>query len=277
MNIRRNSPWSFVAVSLCLCVGSVHAQGTPAAKPAPSPSVVAKPAAETPKTAAPMEKSPADAKLDKAGAAKPAAPPPAAAAAALGKNVEWTVDPAHSQIGFVAKHLGFTKVNGQFKKYTATAHGDPKTAKLAMLEATAEASSIDTGIEKRDKHLKGEEFFNADKFPQLKLVAKSFKWNGNKFTANAELTIRDVTKPVTFKGELLGVHKVNFGQGEQMRAGYEGTATINRKDFGLTWSMVTEGIAVVADPVQIEIAAELSYTPPPSAAGAPSSAPTASK
>jgi polyisoprenoid-binding protein YceI len=238
--------------------------------------------AETPKAAAAsgQEKSPADAKLDKAGAAKPAAPPPAAAAAALtnGKNVEWTVDPTHSQIGFVAKHLGFTKVNGQFKKFTASAHGDPKTAKLTALEATADTGSIDTGNEKRDKHLKGEDFFNADKFPQLKLVAKSFKWNGNKFTATVDLTIRDVTKPVTFKGELLGVHKVNFGQGEQLRAGYEGSATINRKDFGLTWSMVTEGIAVVADPVQIELAAELSYVPPPSAAStsAPTT-PTASK
>jgi polyisoprenoid-binding protein YceI len=189
--------------------------------------------------------------------------------------VEWTLDASHSSIGFVARHLGFSKASGQFKKFAAVVKADPKTAKLSSLEATAETASIDTGIEKRDAHLRSDDFLNAEKFPQLKLVTKSIKWNGNKFTAQVDLTIRDVTKTVPFKGELLGVHQVNFGQGPQMRAGYEASATINRKDFGLKWSMVTEGLSVVADPVQIELAAELSYTPPATTAAAATPAPAA--
>jgi polyisoprenoid-binding protein YceI len=234
----RKSPW--FALSLLLCTGPVQAQSQPAASP--------KPAAAAPKpNAAPAQ--PATAASAPAGAAEKQPTPTKdkpAPAANSDKNVEWALDASHSQIGFVARHLGFSKTNGHFNKYDAVVRADPKSAKLASLEATVDAASIDTGIDKRDKHLRSEDFLNTDKFPQLKLTSKSFKWNGNKFTAVVDLTIRDVTKPVTFKGELLGVHKVNFGQGEQLRAGYEASATINRKDFGLTWNMVTEGLSVVA-------------------------------
>jgi polyisoprenoid-binding protein YceI len=184
-----------------------------------------------------------------------------ATASANDKSVDWNLDPAHSHIGFTARHLGFSKASGQFKKFTAVVKADPKTAKLSSLEATAETASIDTGIEKRDTHLRSDDFLNSEKYPHMKLVTRSIKWNGNKFTANVDLTIRDVTKSVPFKGELLGVHNVNFGQGEHLRAGYEATATINRKDFGLKWNQVTEGLSVVADPVEIDLAAEISYTP----------------
>jgi polyisoprenoid-binding protein YceI len=164
--------------------------------------------------------------------------------------------------------LGFSKVSGEFKKFAATVHADPKTAKITSLEATAETSSIDTGIEKRDTHLKSDDFFAAQKYPQLKLTLKKINWSGNKFTATADLTIRDVTKPVTFKGELVGTHQVNFGQGPQQRAGYIATATINRKDFGLKWNMITEGVAVVADNVDLDLAIEMSYVAPAQAAAA---------
>jgi polyisoprenoid-binding protein YceI len=209
-----------------------------------------------------------------APATKPApATPPAAPGS--DKSVEWTVDPVHSHIGFSTKHLGFSKVSGEFKKFAATVHADPKTAKITSLEATAETSSIDTGIEKRDTHLKSDDFFAAEKYPQLKLALKKINWSGNKFTANAELTIRNVTKPVTFKGELVGTHQVNFGQGPQQRAGYVATATINRKAFGLKWNMVTEGVAVVADNVDLDLAIEMSYVAPAQAAAARPTAPAA--
>jgi polyisoprenoid-binding protein YceI len=188
--------------------------------------------------------------------------------------VEWQLDAAHSNVGFTARHI-VSKATGQFKKFSAVIKADPKTAKLSSLEATVETASIDTGIEKRDAHLKGDDFFNSEKYPQLKLSAKSFKWNGNKFTATTDLTIRDVTKPVTFKGELIGVHAANFGQGAHQRAGYEATATVNRKDFGLKWAMVTEGLAVVGDNVDININVELMYTPPAATTAAAPAAPTA--
>lgn len=256
---------SWIALSALLWAPPLHAQTAPAAPAAPT----AKPA-----PAAPTAKPAAPAGAPTGSAAAPAAPmakPAAAAATSTGadKSVEWTYDPAHSHIGFIARHLGFSKVEGQFKKSAATIKADPKTAKITALEATAEAASIDTGIEKRDTHLKAEDFFAADKYPQLKLVLKSIKFTGNKFTANADLTIRDVTKTVPFKGELLGVHPANFGQGQHLRAGYEATATINRKDFGLSWSMVTEGIAVVADNIQLDLGIEMSYTPPAPTAATP--------
>jgi polyisoprenoid-binding protein YceI len=208
-------------------------------------------------------------------AAKPTAPPsavatsptsPAAAAAAPKPadkgSVDWVLDAGHSQIGFTARHLGFSKASGMFKKFTASIKADPKTAKISTLEATAETASIDTGIEKRDAHLRSDDFLNAEKFPQLKLVTKSIKWNGNKFTAKSDLTIRDITKEVSFSGELLGVHLVNFGQGPQLRAAYEATTTISRKEFGLKWNTITEGLSVVADPVKIDLAIEMSYNAP---------------
>jgi len=265
---------SWIVMTSLLWAAQLQAQPapTPATKPAAAPTApAAAPAAPAAPAAAPSA----------APAAKPAAPAAPTArsatpAASTDKSVEWSVDPAHSRIGFTARHI-VSKVGGQFKKFSGVVRADPKTGKIVSLEATADTASIDTGIEKRDAHLRGDDFFNAEKYPQLKLVAKSLKWSGNKFTASAELTIRDVTKTVPFKGELLGIHTANFGQGEHLRAGYEATAKINRKDFGLKWSMVTEGIAVVGDEVELNLAAELMYTPPSAAAAAaPAAAPAPS-
>ncbi|HKP60542.1 MAG TPA: YceI family protein, partial [Polyangiales bacterium] len=205
----------------------------------------------------------------KAPTSAQAAPPTAAPAAkpatpAKPGPVEWTLDAGHSRVAFVARHLGFSKVEGQFKKFTATVTADSKTGKISALEATADVASVDTGIEKRDTHLKSDDFFNAAQFPQLKLVLKSITWQGNKFTAKADLTMRDITKPVTLKGELLGVHTVNFGQGPTMRAGYEATTKVSRKDFGLKYAAVTEGLAIVGDEIELKLAAEIGYTPPAS-------------
>ena len=258
----KKSPW--IALSALLWTAGLQAQATPAAP-------AAKPA---PPAAAPSAKPATPAAPAAPAAAKPAAAAVTPAANPNDKSVEWTLDASHSSIGFVARHLGFSKASGQFKKFAGVVKADPKTAKLSSLEATAETASIDTGIEKRDAHLRSDDFLNAEKFPQLKLVTKSIKWNGNKFTAQADLTIRDVTKTVPFKGELLGVHNVNFGQGLTMRAGYEATATISRKEFGLKWNMVTEGLSVVADPIQIELAAEIGYTPPAATTAAATPAPT---
>lgn len=141
---------------------------------------------------------------------------------------------------------------------------DSKTGKITALEATADTSSVDTGIEKRDTHLKSDDFFNAAQFPQLKLLVKTITWAGNKFTAKADLTIRDITKPVTLKGEFLGTHVVNFGQGPTQRAGYEATTKISRKDFGLKYAAVTEGLAIVGDEIELQLQAEIGYTPTPS-------------
>jgi polyisoprenoid-binding protein YceI len=176
--------------------------------------------------------------------------------------VDWQLDPAHSHVGFYARHLGFSKVEGQFHKYAAQLiKADAKTGKITALEATAETASVDSDNEKRDADLRSDHFFNAEKFPQLKFKLKSVKWNGNEFTAKVDLTMRDVTKEVVFTGELLGIHEVDFGRGKHLRAAYEATAKVNRKDFGLNFNGVAEGLSIVADEVQINLSLEMSYKP----------------
>ena len=179
------------------------------------------------------------------------------ATAARAQPVAWTMDPGHSHIGFSARHLGFAKVRGEFQKASAKITADAKTGKITALEAEADTKSVDTGIQKRDDHLRSDDFFNAEKFPKLKMVLKNIKWSGKKFTATVALTIRDVTKDVKFQGELLGVQTVNFGDGPHQRAGYEAHATIDRKDFGLNFSGVAEGIAIVGDEVELELEIEM--------------------
>jgi polyisoprenoid-binding protein YceI len=172
-------------------------------------------------------------------------------------DVDWTLDPAHSTVGFTVRHLGITNVHGGFHEFAATVKADVSTGKVSTVEATAKSASVDTGIAQRDNHLRGDDFFNAEKFPTLKVKTKSIEWSGNKCSGMAELTIRDVTKQVPYTCELIGVQKVDFGDGLQQRAGYELTTKINRKDFGLKFSGVSEGVALVGDDVKIEIAAEI--------------------
>lgn len=195
------------------------------------------------------------------------------AATASAQEVPWQVDPNHSDIVFVARHLGFAKVRGEFKKYTATAKADAKTGKLVALEAEADAKSIDTGNEKRDTHLRSDDFFGAEKYPTLKLKLKSIQWKGKAFTATVALTIRDVTKDVKFTGTLEGPQTINFGQGPHQRAAYHATAEINRKEFNLNFSGVAEGVALVSDKVSIEFDAELSAAPAVAEQAKPAAAP----
>jgi polyisoprenoid-binding protein YceI len=174
------------------------------------------------------------------------------------KATQWNLDKAHTEIGFSVRHLGISNVKGKFRDFDATIEADEKTGKLTALMATAQAETIDTGNPKRDGHLRSDDFFNATKHPVLALKAKSFQWKGKKFTAMVDVTIRGVTKTVKFEGALIGTQKVNFGDGDQIRAGYEAHATINRQDFGLKFNALAEGVSVVADNVEIEIQVEMS-------------------
>jgi polyisoprenoid-binding protein YceI len=189
-------------------------------------------------------------------------------AAAHAQPVAWKLDPNHSEIGFTARHLGFSKVHGQFRTFSATIEADAKTGKITKLEAEADAKSVDTGVAKRDDDLRSDHFFNAEQYPKLKLVLKSIKWKGNAFTAVVALTIRDVTKDVKFEGNLLGAKAINFGQGSHMRAAYEAHAKINRQDFNLKFNGLAEGVSIVADDVDLDLTVEMSAPMPATAAAA---------
>lgn len=162
-------------------------------------------------------------------------------------NTNWTIDSAHSEIAFKVKHMMISTVTGHFEDFTATAQTDGDNFENARLQFTAKTASINTKNKDRDAHLKSDDFFNAEKFPEMTFVSKSF--NGDKLVG--DLTIRDITKEITLDAELQGVAVDPYGQ---TKAGFEIKGEINRKDFNLTWSAVTEaGSIVVSDKVKLEV------------------------
>ncbi len=179
---------------------------------------------------------------------------------AFAQNVDWQLDPTHTTVGFTARHLGFAKVNGNFKKFDAKVKADAKTGKISAIDATVDANSVDTDNEKRDAHLKSDDFFAADKHPKMTLVLKSITWKDSKFDGVITLTIRGNTKDVAITGEQLGVQKIDFGGGPQNRTAIEATAKISRKDFGLKFGGVAEGVSIVGDEVTLNF--EISISTP---------------
>jgi polyisoprenoid-binding protein YceI len=162
----------------------------------------------------------------------------------------WKIDPAHSEIQFKVRHLMVTNVTGYFKKFdlvVETETDDFNTAK--KIEFTADLDSIETNNEQRDTHLKSDDFFNAEKFKQLKFAGKEYKSGADEATLTGDLTIRDITKPIKLNVEYGGSVVDPYGQS---KAGFTISGKISRKEFGLVWSAVTEaGHVVVSDDIRI--------------------------
>ena len=169
----------------------------------------------------------------------------------------WQLDAAHSLIGFSVRHLGISNVSGKFSDYTGTVQADDQSGKITEVVGTVKATSINTDNEKRDNHLRSADFFDVEKFPEITTRTHSITWDGNKFTAICDLTMKGVTKSVRATGEMTGVETLKYGPTLQRRAGYTLSAKINRFDFGLNWSKTTEAIAIVGDTVTINIDAEI--------------------
>ncbi len=159
----------------------------------------------------------------------------------------WSIDNAHSDIAFKVKHMMISTVTGHFEDFEASAKTEGDDFKNAMISFNAKTDSINTKNKDRDAHLKSDDFFNSEKFPEMKFVSKSF--DGENLVG--DLTIRDVTKEVTLDAEFNGIAVDPYGQ---TKAGFEITGQLNRKDFDLTWSAVTEaGSIVVSDKVKLAI------------------------
>jgi polyisoprenoid-binding protein YceI len=163
----------------------------------------------------------------------------------------WTLDKAHSEIKFKAKHLMITTVTGQFTEYDATVGLDGDDFAAAAISFTAKTASVNTGMSQRDDHLRSDDFFNSEAFPDLTFTANGMTKTGdNTFTVTGDMTIRDVTKPVTLSVELSGVVRDPWGQ---TKAGFTFTGTLNRKDFGLKFHVVNEaGDLLVSDEIKLE-------------------------
>lgn len=169
----------------------------------------------------------------------------------------WEIDPAHSRIGFKVRHLMVSTVSGEFRKYRATLDIDDRAIEKSSVSVTIDTASIDTGIAKRDDHLRSADFFDVAKYPDMTFVGRRITRSGSgPILLTGDLTIRGITRPVTLTvTELTQPVKDPWG-GE--RRGASATAEINRKDFGLTWNRALEtGGVVVGDQVRIEIDLEL--------------------
>ncbi|MBJ7881840.1 YceI family protein [Gelidibacter salicanalis] len=157
----------------------------------------------------------------------------------------WKLDPTHSEIEFKVKHMMISTVTGSFSDFDATVEAADDTFKDAQFTFNAKIDSISTKNNDRDTHLKSDDFFNAEKYPKLTFKSKSF--DGEKLVG--DLTIRDTTKEVTLDVDFNGIAVDPYGQ---TKSGFEATGTINRKDFNLNWSAVTEaGNIVVSDKVKL--------------------------
>jgi polyisoprenoid-binding protein YceI len=171
-------------------------------------------------------------------------------------SVQWKADPAHSEIQFKVKHLMITTVTGYFKQFSLDVEtGSDDFTTATKIDFTADINSIDTNNAQRDAHLKSADFFDGDSHPQLRFTGKKYEANGEHALLHGELTIRDVTRPLTVQVEHGGIVVDPYGQ---TKAGFTITGKISRKEFGLTWNAVTEaGSVVVSDEIKIHAEIQL--------------------
>jgi polyisoprenoid-binding protein YceI len=170
-------------------------------------------------------------------------------------QTKWTIDNSHSNVKFTVTHLVISEVDGSFKTFNGSLTSDKPDFTDAKIEFTVDVNSINTDNDARDKHLKGDDFFNAEKFPQMKFTSLLFKKiSDKKYELTGNLTLRDVTKKVKFDVVFGGTVKDPWGN---IKAGFKATTTINRLEYGLKWNSLTEaGGAVVGPDVEIKINAE---------------------
>jgi polyisoprenoid-binding protein YceI len=160
----------------------------------------------------------------------------------------FNIDPSHSRVGFSARHAMVTKVRGSFNDFTGAATVADGVASI-NIEITV--ASIDTRSPDRDGHLQSADFFDAANFPKITFASTSVKDSGSEnLSVDGNLTIKDVTKPITIEFEYSGTATDPFGNA---RFGFEGAAEINRKEFGLTWNAALEtGGILVSENIKLE-------------------------
>ncbi len=166
----------------------------------------------------------------------------------------YKIDPVHSLIGFKVKHLMISTVNGKFDQFDATIESDKPDFSNLKVYFEAKTNSINTNNEQRDAHLQSPDFLHAEKYPVLSFLSTGVeKHNEETFVLKGDLSLRGVTKPVALNVIFNGITNA----WDESRAGFEASAKISRKDFGLSWNNVTEaGGLIVGDEVQIQLEAE---------------------
>lgn len=181
-----------------------------------------------------------------------------AMALALSVNAQnkWTVDVSHTNVTFEVTHMVVSDVEGAFKVFNGDVTAKDDTFQDAVINFKVDVASVNTNDEARDKHLASDDFFNVEKYPNMTFKSTSFKKvSGKNYKLTGILTIRDVSKPVTFDVTFGGVAKDPWGN---TKAGFKGTATINRTNFNLKWNKAIEaGGWAVSEDVRIKLNIEL--------------------
>ncbi|MES3034892.1 MAG: YceI family protein [Gemmatimonadota bacterium] len=165
----------------------------------------------------------------------------------------FNIDQSHSQMQFKVRHLGVSTVIGRFATFAGTFQLDPATGTAGAANLSIDVASVSTGNDRRDTHLKSADFFAADSFPKITFVSTGIqKLATNKYKVSGNLTMRGVTKPVVLDAELAGARQTAEG----WIAGVNLTGTVKRKEYGLMWDRITEGVAVVSDDITLDIGVE---------------------
>lgn len=163
---------------------------------------------------------------------------------------EYAIDPAHSRIGFTARHAMVTKVRGSFGEFSGSAHIDADPT-ASSTEIRIQTVSFTTNQDQRDGHVKSDDFLAVEAYPEITFRSTSVEKAGDDvYRISGDLTIRDITKPITVDFEATGVAKDPFGN---IRAGFEGATTINRKDYGITFNAALEtGGVLLSEKIGLE-------------------------
>jgi polyisoprenoid-binding protein YceI len=171
---------------------------------------------------------------------------------------KWIIDKAHSQIRFKVKHLMITTVTGSFSDYDVSVETEEDDFTTAHILFTAQANSISTGSAERETHVKSPDFFDVEKYPELKFVSTNIeKKKDNNYKLQGNLTIRNITKKLLLNVEFTGFVKDPWGNN---KAGFIITGKLKRKKFGLVWNVITDaGSLLVGEEVKIEC--EVQFTP----------------
>jgi polyisoprenoid-binding protein YceI len=170
----------------------------------------------------------------------------------------WEIDPGHADVAFIGRHFMLTKVRGRFTGVSGTiVVGDEPAA--SRLDVTIDMGSVTSGDQARDDHLRSADFFDVDNHPTATFRSTAVAWEGTTGSVTGDLTIRDVTRPLTLRVEYLGHVRDPWG-GD--RAVFSAQATVNREDWGLTWNMLLDnGGLVVSREIRLEFEVEAVRTP----------------
>ena len=164
---------------------------------------------------------------------------------------DYALDPTHSRLGFSTRHAMVTTVRGAFTDFSGEAVVDTENPAASKVTVTIKAASIDTGVADRDGHLRSADFFDAETYPEITFVSTDVVRDGDDWTITGDLTIKDVTKPISIDFESTGSAKDPFGN---TRLGFEGKAVLNRKEWGLTWNAALEtGGLLVSDKIKLDV------------------------